>query len=137
MHRGEYDRLYRIWKAMRCRCRNPHFKEYYRYGGRGISICEEWDDYAVFQNWAYANGYKDNLTIDRINNDGDYCSENCRWITLKEQQKTRSTCRMIEYKGRTQNMTAWANEFGIKVHTLKCRLNRGWSVERALEEVVA
>lgn len=122
---------------MRCRCNNPNVKEYNRYGGRGIRVCDEWNDYNVFRPWALANGYKDDLTIDRIDNNGNYTPSNCRWITLIEQQQTRSTCRMIEFNGKYQNMSQWAREYGIKVHTLKHRLNRGWSIERALKEVVA
>ena len=136
-HRSGCDRLYRIWKAMRCRCNNPNFKEYYRYGGRGIKVCKEWGNYNLFRNWATEHGYEDSLTIDRINNNGDYSPDNCRWITISEQQQTRSNCRMLYYQGRVQNMSQWAKEYGLKKHTLKARLNRGWTIERALTEAVA
>ena len=137
MHRAEYDRLYRIWKAMRVRCNNCNFIEYDRYGGRGIKICAEWSNYDAFRYWALENGYEDHLTIDRIDNDGDYCPENCRWITIAEQQQTKSSCHFITYNGKTQNLTQWAREYGMPRERLRRRLQLGWPIERALKEVVA
>lgn len=132
MHRTEYDRLYRIWKAMRVRCNNPNTSEYHRYGGRGIKVCEEWNNYFVFQSWAYSHGYADNLTIDRIDNDKGYSPNNCRWITLKEQQMNRSSCFMITHDGRTQNLTQWCKEYDIDRHVLKKRLMAGIPFEEAV-----
>ena len=132
MHRSEYDRLYRIWKAMRCRCNNPNFFEYHRYGGRGIKVCAEWNSYAVFSEWAYSHGYNDNLTIDRIDNDKGYSPSNCRWVSLSEQQHNRSDCRMVCFNGKTQNLSQWARELGFKYDTVKCRMRRGMSFEAAI-----
>ncbi len=81
---GRKSRLYRIWKGMRERCRYRHHVSYHRYGGRGITVTSEWDSYTVFREWALANGYADGLTIDRIDNDGNYEPANCRWITKSE-----------------------------------------------------
>ena len=78
-------RLYGIWRAMKRRCYNLQDKRFHRYGGRGIKICPEWlNDYPVFKKWALANNYKPGLSIDRIDNDGDYCPNNCQWITMRE-----------------------------------------------------
>lgn len=89
-HGGRYDRLYVIWRGMKMRCLNPTNKDFHNWGGRGITICDEWRyDFERFRNWALNNGYADNLTIDRINNDGNYCPDNCRWVTIQEQAKNR------------------------------------------------
>ena len=88
-HGQEPMRLYRVWGDMRSRCRNPNHRAYKYYGGRGITICAEWDDYTAFRDWAFAHGYREGLTIDRINNDGNYEPGNCRWITMAEQNKNK------------------------------------------------
>jgi len=87
--RGKTSRLYRILASMKTRCNNPNFHQYKDYGGRGIKLCDEWKDYQTFKAWALSNGYADNLTIDRINNDGNYEPGNCRWATYKEQTISR------------------------------------------------
>lgn len=89
-HGLEHTRIYRIWSGMRSRCYSPANRMYRCYGGRGITICDEWkDDITAFHKWAMANGYRDDLTIDRINNDGNYEPSNCRWATYSQQNKNR------------------------------------------------
>ena len=134
-HGGKGTRLYDIWCGMKSRCYNKNDSHYCRWGGRGIIICSEWLlDFSNFRNWAYKNGYAENLTIDRINNDGNYEPSNCRWITLAEQNNNQRTNRMITYKGKTQNMKQWSKELNINYGTLKSRLDDShWSVEKAFE----
>jgi hypothetical protein len=120
---------------MKTRCYNPASDAYDRYGGRGIKVCEDWkNSFVSFFDWAMSNGYADNLTLDRINNDGNYSPDNCRWSTKQEQNNNRRCNRMITYNGKTQNVAQWARELGIKRVTLQNRLNRGWSVEKALSK---
>ena len=129
-------RLYRIWVSMIKRCQYSKQDSFERYGGRGITVCQEWQDFDTFAFWARASGYGEKLSIDRIDVNGNYCPENCRWATAKEQQRNTRYNRNIEYDGRMQSVSAWAEELGINVVTLFGRLYRGWPVERALTEPV-
>lgn len=98
-HGGCGTRLYRVWSNMIDRCENPNNKEYNRYGGRGIDICFEWrQDFSKFMEWALENGYKENLTIDRINNELGYCPSNCQWITREENSAKMKQDKMLESK---------------------------------------
>lgn len=127
------SRLYRIWTGMRTRCRNPHNHSYELYGGRGIKVCEEWDIYTVFRDWALSNGYSDNLSIDRIDVDGDYSPDNCRWATQSEQMRNIRKNHKIVFEGEEKTMAEWAEVTGISYDVLKNRINKyGFSPYEAL-----
>lgn len=130
------DKLYQKWSGMRSRCYNPNAIGYKNYGGRGIKVCAEWDDYGVFRKWAIDNGYKEGLTIDRIDVDGNYEPSNCRFTTTKEQNNNRRTTNFHTYNGKTQSEMKWAEEYGISYGALKTRLENGWEFERALTSPV-
>lgn len=118
-------RLYHIWMGMKMRCYNIHNARYHRYGGRGISVCDEWkNDFDAFYDWAMSNGYADNLTIDRINNDGNYCPENCRWATAKEQCRNRSSNSNITIGNSTRTVTEWCEIFELDRAEITSRYNR-------------
>ena len=103
------DRIYRIWNNMRDRCYCKAASSYKRYGAKGITICDEWDNFLTFREWALKNGYSDNLTLDRIDNSGNYCPENCRWTDAKIQARNRSSNRMLEYNDEVKCMSDWAD----------------------------
>lgn len=131
-HGGE--RIYRIWVHMRERCEKPNVREYEHYGGRGITVCDEWkNNFEPFYEWAITHGYEESLTIDRIDTNGNYEPSNCRWSTKKAQANNRRNNRFLTYNGQCKNVTQWAEEKGINPNTLFTQLERGWSVERALE----
>jgi len=132
IHGQCYSRLYSIWTNMHTRCENPHSTNYDNYGGRGVSVCEEWHDFANFMQWAERTGYQENLTLDRIDVNEGYNPVNCRWITMAEQQRNRRNNIKITYHGVTRCLSDWAATFGIKVVTLWQRIFRyHWDVERA------
>lgn len=122
-------RLYWIWQGMKGRCYNPNDARYDRYGGRGLTVCDEWkNDYIAFHNWALANGYTDDLTIDRIDNDKGYSPDNCRWATIKEQCNNRSTNINITIGNSTRNLTEWCEIFGLDYKKVNARYHRGSAV---------
>lgn len=133
-HGKRNTRIYTIWKSMRQRCYNPNTNRYHLYGARGITVCEEWNkSFKAFYEWAMANGYADDLTIDRIDVNGNYEPSNCRWATYKEQANNTSKSTHITYNGETHTIAEWADIIGVKMQTLWARLNiYGWSVEDAL-----
>ncbi len=136
IHGCANTRLYRIWCGMKERCfrkSHPHFNNY---GGRGITVCDEWLDFSKFKAWSDENGYRDDLTIDRIDSNGIYEPQNCRWITSKEQHRNRRNNRNLEYGGEIKPLIYFAEKYGIGKTTLKERLNHGWSVEEAIETPV-
>lgn len=127
-------RIYSEWLSMKARCYNKDLDCYGRYGGRGIKVCSEWkDNFQAFYDWAMENGYKDNLTIERKDVNGDYCPENCEWITMKEQAKNRrTTLRVKDENGNEVYAMDVAKEKGISMHVVVARKRNGWSLEDAL-----
>jgi hypothetical protein len=118
---------------MKLRCNYAGKDNFKTYGGRGIRVCKEWnDDFKCFYAWANANGYADNLTLDRIDNDGNYEPSNCRWATWSEQQLNRSNNRLLEIDGVTQTTTEWARQVGVNPRMVRVRLHRGWDAKRAV-----
>jgi hypothetical protein len=117
---------------MKQRCYNEHRKYYPDYGGRGIKVCSEWHDFANFREWALSNGYQDNLSIDRIDVNGNYEPSNCRWTTNVEQQRNCRNNRMIEINGEKKCVSAWAELYRIKPGTIYTRLKAGWDAVLAV-----
>lgn len=127
------SRLYGIWTSMKKRCHKSYDPSYARYGARGIRVCDEWfDDYIAFRDWALANGYKDGLTIDRIDVNGNYEPDNCRWATNREQCNNRRNNVRLEYNGETHTMAEWSRILNVPVATIKARKRKGWSTEEIL-----
>jgi hypothetical protein len=125
--------LIHVHAAIKQRCNNPKNKEYKNYGGRGITICPEWENFEIFYKWAIDNEYAKGLTIDRIDNDGSYEPNNCRWTTCKEQSNNQRRNRLITFEGKTLTLTQWASLKEIKLSTLVSRLDYlKWSIEKAL-----
>ena len=125
--------IYNVWRTMKARCLNPNNHKYKRYGGRGITICDEWKDhFEMFYEWAIANGYAEGLSIDRIDNNGNYCPENCRWATAKEQSNNTHSNVFFTHDGQTHTIAQWAEICGITKAALYHRLERGWSIAEAL-----
>lgn len=136
-HNGSNTRLYRIWCGIKKRCYDRNDKDKYKYyGGRGITVCDEWrNDFQAFYDWAMSHGYADDLTIDRIDNNGNYAPLNCRWISKKEQMNNTRRNHSVTINGESKNITQWAEESGVPIKTLWYRLKKGWSGERLLCEV--
>lgn len=125
-HGKRNTRLYRIWCGIKQRCLNINSPAYKDYGGRGIEICHEWNiDFMNFYNWAIANGYNDNLSIDRINVNGNYEPNNCRWSTMKEQNRNRRDNRFIEINGVNKTISEWVEKFNITYKVFYRHLKNG------------
>lgn len=126
-------RLHHIWSSMKARCYYIKSISYPNYGGRGIRVCAEWkNDYVAFRNWALKNSYTENSTIDRKDVDGNYCPENCQWISAFDQQSNKTNNRKIEIDGVTNTVTEWGRIYGIDPQAIWGRLNRGWDEKKAV-----
>lgn len=124
-------KLFNVWQSMKQRCFDVNDQNYKYYGGRGITVCNEWvSDFMDFYNWSTSNGYKENLSIDRIDVNGNYEPSNCRWITMKEQASNKRNNHLITYKSETKPLQYWANKFNINQTTICNRLKSGWDIEK-------
>lgn len=136
----ENPRLYTIWSGMKQRCFNPKSKSYRNYGARGIVVCDEWkESFSSFCSWSKEHGYSDSLSIDRIDPNGNYCPENCRWIPINDQTKnTRLTFnnRKITINGVTKTLLEFAEESGISPNLLSLRISRGMREDRLLLPII-
>ena len=132
-HTNERQRIYNIYGLMVSRCYNPSNQAYKDYGGRGIKICQEWlDDRSKFYDWSLANGYKSEYSIDRIDNNKDYCPENCRWTDIYTQANNKRNSLKIFYKGKEQTLKEWCDELELPYKTIHPRITyQKWSPEKA------
>lgn len=131
---GKSERLYRIWCGIKGRCYNQSDDAFEDYGARGITMCDEWkSDYAAFKTWAINSGYKNELSIDRVDNNAGYTPCNCRWATPKQQANNRRNNILVEYNGKRQSISDWSKDTGFSYRMISTRLKAGWEVEKALE----
>lgn len=126
--------LYAVWNTMRARCENPKHNRYHVYGGRGITVCDEWRDFTRFRSWASRSGYRRGLQIDRVNTDGHYEPSNCEWRSPRDQQRNRRNNRIVTFAGVSKPLAAWADDprCTVPYKVLWERLEDGWEFERAL-----
>lgn len=126
-------RLYSIYKGIKRRLFNQNDASFSNYGGRGIEICREWlDDYKEFERWALKNGYNENLTIDRIDVNGNYCPENCRWVDRKTQSNNKRNNHFITVNGITKTLSEWSDISGVHYYTIFDRISHGWNERDAI-----
>lgn len=134
-HNLTNSKIYRTWQNMKNRCYNKKVKSYKYYGKRGIKVCDEWkNNFLNFYNWAIKNGYKDNLTIDRINVNGNYEPSNCRWATKEEQANNKRNNHFLTYKGQTLTINQWARKINIPRETIKTRINNNLKIDKILSK---
>lgn len=132
---NDRKRILHTLSHMRDRCFNPNCKAFKDYGGRGIKVCDEWvNNPDSFVEWALSHGYEQGLAIDRIDNDGNYEPENCRWVTAAENNQNRRSSRFYTINGTRKNIQQWCDHYGVKRSMVIARLDRGWDIERALTQ---
>lgn len=136
-HRIDENRsLWYRWNGIKKRCLNKNDERYHEYGGRGIKVCDEWlESFDNFADWALSHGYREDLTIERINVNGDYCPENCCWISRKEQAYNKCDTIWVDYKGRHIQLVKLCQEKGLRYDAIHNRIMaQGWDVEKAIDE---
>lgn len=131
-HHGkrDYPRLYETWKNMKRRCSDPSNKRWENYGGKGVKVCDEWNrDFKAFRDWSFSHGYQDNLTIDRIDINGDYCPENCRWADAITQQNNTSRNAWVVIRGEKMTLANAARKLNLSYSTVAHRYQRGQEID--------
>lgn len=124
-HGMSNTKIYKLWVSMKRRCYNPNMPHYEYYGGKGIRVCDEWkENFQSFYEWSIKNGYKDGLSIDRIDNSKDYSPENCRWVTLEEQAKNKTNLLYATVNGETKSLCEWSEISGVPLNALRLRYLR-------------
>ena len=132
-HKLSKTNLYHIWETMRLRCNSSKNKKYYSYGARGIKVCDEWNNnFLAFREWSLNNGYSKGLSLDRIDNNGNYESTNCRWTTRKCQQRNRRNTIYITYNNETKSLSEWCEILNLNYKTISNRIYSGWDKIKAL-----
>lgn len=131
-HNGVHTRLYNIWKTMRQRCFNKNNQKYEYYGGKGVSICAEWNDFSNFREWAISNGYNEDLTLDRIDVNGNYEPANCRWVTHQIQANNKSNNKIIVYNSKQMTMADFCREYNLNYRLFSKYLIKGLSISDAM-----
>lgn len=134
-HGMSNTKLYKVWASMKERCSRKKHKQFKNYGGRGIIVCDEWLKFEPFCQWALKNGYSVGLWIDRIDNDGNYSPENCRFVSINEQAVNKRTNRYLIVNGEKKSVSEWARKLNIKPRVIYERLNRGFSNAEALTTI--
>lgn len=125
--------IHNVWMSMHERCKNPNSTVYDRYGGRGIKVCDEWREFTPFFYWAKSNGYREGMTIDRINNDGNYSPDNCRWVDMKAQCRNRSNTYYVCFRGEMIPLISLCDKYNISYQTARQRIKKlHWNVEDAV-----
>lgn len=134
-HGCEPRKLWNMFQNMKTRCYNKKYFLYHRYGGRGITVCDEWkNDFIAFRKWAFDTGWDESLTLDRIDNDKGYCPENCKWSSVREQANNRSTNVYLEHNGQKDTLANWSRRLNIPYHVLQARLYKGLPDDQILSD---
>lgn len=133
-HDKTNTRIYGIWCYMKRRCYNENCKCYKNYGARGITMCDEWkNDFMTFYNWSMLHGYNDNLTIDRIDINGNYEPNNCRWATIKQQNRNTRKNKYYTINGETHCLSEWCEIYNLNYKRVQYRIRSNWTIEESLE----
>lgn len=135
-HKMSKTRLYHIWQGMKSRCSNPNNPDYQRYGGRGITVCKEWkNSFSEFMKWANKSGYSETLSIDRIDYNGNYEPNNCRWATPKQQSNNRSSNHLVTIGNETMTISQWCEKYGIKLSVIKGKIRN--NPKKPIEDIIS